>query len=137
MLSTRSTVVSYAGMQASEARVLVVDDDLDLCAVLALFLGQNGYQVLTAPDPILARDLLERERVDMVITDLLLPHLDGIGFAEQLRALPRYKDVPILMITGHPSQALIDQGMRKGISLALPKPLDLRRLLDLVGFATH
>ncbi|MBI3184078.1 MAG: response regulator [Myxococcales bacterium] len=118
-------------------KVLVVDDDLDLCSLIARFLRGHGYTVLTAPDGVQAKEILLREPMNLVITDLMMPHLDGIRFSEQLRALPQYQDLPIILITAYPSDELADKGMRKGVAMTLAKPLDLNKLLDLVGFATH
>ena len=118
-------------------KILVVDDDLEVGAMIAKFLSKNGYQPLVAPNAVEAREVLEKEAIKVLITDLMMPHLDGIHFAEQVRAMPRYKDLPIILITAYPSDLIADKGMRKGVALTLSKPIDLNKLLDLVGFATH
>jgi two-component system chemotaxis response regulator CheY len=123
---------------AAPIKVLVVDDDLDLCALIARFLTKNGYAVLTAPDALQARVILEKEEgIRLVITDLMMPHQDGIAFTQAIHATPRHKDTPVILITAYPSDEITDKGMRKGIALTLSKPLDFSKLLDLVGFATH
>ncbi len=117
-------------------KVLIVDDDLDVCTLIARFLTKHGYVALTAPDAVQANEVLDREDIRLVITDLMMPHLDGIRFTEQIHSKPRYKDLPVILITAYPSDELADKGMRRGVALTLPKPIDLNRLLDLVGFAT-
>lgn len=101
--------------------------------MLSRFLEKQGYTVFSAGDALQALDVMTREQVQMVITDYRMPHLDGISFTEQLRADPRYKDLPIIMITAHPEFS--DSGMRKGIAMTLEKPIDFDRLLTLIRFA--
>jgi two-component system, chemotaxis family, chemotaxis protein CheY len=116
-------------------KILVVDDDQDLCILLSRFLEKNGHIVFSAGDVLQALDILERETVGMIITDLMMPHIDGIGFTDRIRNDPKLKSLPIIMITAHPSEEVIDRSMRVGASMTLPKPIDFDRLLTLVNFA--
>lgn len=123
---------------SSQARnVLVVDDDDALAEMVAAYLTKQGYQCWTAPNPVLALKLLERQSIDVVITDLMMPYSDGISFTQQLRANPRFKNLPVILLTAYPSEELNEKGMRKGVAMTLEKPVNLSKLLDLVGFATH
>jgi two-component system, chemotaxis family, chemotaxis protein CheY len=121
---------------AGGIKILVVDDDVHLCALIERFLTKHNYEVFTALDAIKAKDILMKQEIRLVITDLMMPHQDGISFAQELHAIPRYKDLPVILITAYPSDDIIDKGMRKGVALTLAKPLDFSKLLDLVGFAT-
>lgn len=115
--------------------ILVVDDDVDLCTMLSRFLEKNGFKVYSAQDALQALDVLDREQIQMLITDLNMPHMDGIQFTETLRQDPRYKDLPIILMTAQPSDEVVDRGLRKGIAMTLAKPIDFPRLLTLVRFA--
>lgn len=117
--------------------ILIVDDDQAQALMLATFLGKHGYHCYTSPDPVAAMQTLMKEQIDLVITDLMMPHVDGISFTQQIHAVPRFKDLPVILITAYPSEELADKGMRKGVAMTLHKPLELNKLLDLVGFATH
>lgn len=117
--------------------VLVVDDDPDQLVLVATVLGKNGYSVHTAPNPVHALALLENLTVDLVVTDLMMPHTDGIAFTEKLHAMPQHKNVPVIMMTAYGTDEIADKGMRRGVALTLSKPVELSKLLDLVGFATH
>jgi|APLak6261666879_1056058.scaffolds.fasta_scaffold12467_2 DNA-binding response OmpR family regulator len=116
--------------------ILVVDDDEATLNLLGTFLRRNGYRVLLASNPVRGLDLLATEDVKLVITDLMMPHVDGIAFTQQVHALEKYKNVPVIMMTAFGNDATLDAGMRKGVALTLSKPLELSKLLDLVGFAT-
>ena len=113
----------------------MVDDDIDLCIMLSRFLEKHGYIVYSAQDALQALDVLARESIGMVITDYKMPHLDGVSFTEQLRADPRHASLPVLMISGELTDELGDRSLRKGVAMALPKPIDFDRLLTLVRFA--
>ena len=115
--------------------ILVVDDDTELCTMLSRFLEMHGYTVYSAADALQALDILERNQVGMVITDYLMPHVDGIHFTEMLKADPRWRHVPVLLMTGSTDDNVTDKGMRKGVALTLHKPLDMGQLLNLVRFA--
>jgi len=117
--------------------ILVVDDDESTLQMLGTFLRRHGYRTLTATNPIRALELLQTETVHLVITDLMMPHVDGISFTQQIHQLPNHAHVPVIMITAYGNDSLNDQGMRKGVAMTLSKPLELSKLLDLVGFATH
>ena len=118
-------------------RVLVVDDDEATLNLLGVFLRRNGYRVITATNPLRALDILQTEEVKLVVTDLMMPHADGISFTEQVHALPKLRDLPVILITAYGSDEVVDKGMRRGVALTLNKPIELSKLLDLVGFATH
>jgi two-component system chemotaxis response regulator CheY len=117
--------------------VLVVDDDESTLQMIGTFLRRHGYKVLLATNPIRALEMLGSEKVDLVITDLMMPHVDGISFTQQIHARTGLATLPVIMITAYGTDALTDKGMRQGVALTLSKPLELSKLLDLVGFATH
>ncbi|MFP2931398.1 response regulator [Pyxidicoccus sp. 3LG] len=115
--------------------ILVVDDDLELCTMLSRFLEMHGFTVYSAADALQALDILERNQVGMVITDYIMPHLDGIAFTEMLKADPRFQTIPVLLMTASTDEGITDRGLRKGVALTLHKPLDMGQLLTLVRFA--
>jgi CheY-like chemotaxis protein len=116
--------------------ILVVDDDEATLNLLGTFLRRNGYRVLMAANPVRGLELLKTDDIKLVITDLMMPHVDGIAFAEQIHQLEKYRDLPVIMMTAYGSDAVHEKSMRKGVALTLDKPLELSKLLDLVGFAT-
>lgn len=116
-------------------RILLVEDEADLSGVIAKFLQQHGHEVVAAPDAIRAVEFLEHRDFDLIITDLMMPHMDGIAFARRVRSEPRYLSIPIIMITAYDDEATFDEGLRKGVAFVLKKPLDFDRLLSLVQFA--
>ena len=116
--------------------ILVVDDDEATLNLLGTFLRRNGYRVLAASNPVRGLELLNSDDIKLVITDLMMPHIDGIDFTRQIHQLEKYRNVPVIMMTAFGNDGLLDKSMRQGVAMTLSKPLELSKLLDLVGFAT-
>lgn len=117
--------------------ILVVDDDEATLNLLGTFLRRNGYRVLAASNPVRGLELLNAEPdIKLVITDLMMPHIDGIDFTRQIHQLEKYRNVPVIMMTAFGNDGVLDKSMRHGVAMTLSKPLELSKLLDLVGFAT-
>ena len=126
----------YLYGMSGHTRILVVDDDKATLTMIATFLTRHGYEVSAASNPVQALDELKARPAQLVITDWMMPQVDGIGFTEQVHALPGLADVPVILITAFGTAEIADQGMRRGVALTLSKPLELNRLLALVSFAT-
>jgi two-component system, chemotaxis family, chemotaxis protein CheY len=118
------------------ATLVIVDDDESTLAMLSTFLRRHGYHVIGATNPVKALELVRGQPVDLLITDWMMPHVDGITLAEQVHRVPGREQVPVILITAHGTEEVVDESMRRGVALTLPKPLELSRLLTLVGFAT-
>lgn len=132
----RSAVMQPTQQGRAVITVLVVDDDEATLNLLGTFLRRNGYRAITATNPVKALELLQHEDVRLIITDLMMPHVDGISFTQQVHQIPKHKNVPVIMITAYGTEEISDKSMRLGVAMTLNKPLELAKLLDLVGFAT-
>jgi len=108
-------------------KLLVVDDEAELRALLARYLGGRGYRVREAADTTAMDRLLEREHFDVLVLDLMLPGEDGLAACRRLRA--NGDAIPILMLTarGDPVDRII--GLETGADDYLPKPFEPRELL--------
>jgi two-component system OmpR family response regulator len=108
------------------ARLLIVEDDLEIATMVAKMLGEHGYQVQRLPD---GRDLeraLKREPVDLVILDLMLPGEDGLSICRRLR---KTHAMPVLMLTALGGEADRVIGLESGADDYLCKPFAPRELL--------
>jgi CheY-like chemotaxis protein len=120
--------------------IMVVDDDRLNRELLSKVLRQEGYQVLEACDGDLALKILQAFPCDLVITDFLMPILNGIEFVKQLRSLQ--PQIPIIFMTGYLS-AISDKKIIDEVAEILAKPFEPRvlrssvhRLLDATPLAT-
>jgi DNA-binding response OmpR family regulator len=108
-------------------KILVVDDEPELCKVVAEYLMENGFQVSTANSSDAARSQFEHEVPDLALLDVRMPGEDGLSLARWIREL--YSNCGIIMLT---TQAeLVDRivGLEIGADDYMPKPFDLRELL--------
>jgi two-component system, chemotaxis family, chemotaxis protein CheY len=114
-------------------RVLVVDDSESTRELLTVILETAGYQVDCAFDGEDAVTLLEGRYVDLVLTDLNMPRLDGIGLIKKLRAMESYKRTPIIMLTTESNATFKDQAKSAGATGWILKPFVADKLLDVVN----
>jgi two-component system response regulator AtoC len=103
--------------------ILVVDDEPKMRRLLEIMLTQMDYQVLQAADGREALNLLAEQTVDLVITDLRMPHLDGIGLLRQLRA--DNNDVPVIVVTAFGTVESAVDAMKYGASDYIVRPFEL------------
>ncbi len=116
-------------------RVLVIDDDASIVAMLLRYLTKQGFAVETAADALEGLAQIEGATFDLVITDLMMPRMDGRELVRRLRLEPRTRELPVIIMTAYPSDEAADATLRDGASFFLPKPLDLEALATLIRFA--
>lgn len=104
-------------------RVMVVDDEENIREVLSNYLESLGYEVLTATDGQNALDKFEAGAFDLIVSDLLMPAIDGLELLKQIRE--KDKDVIFLMITGYPSIETAVEAIKKGAYDYITKPFHM------------
>ncbi|SFH94542.1 DNA-binding response regulator, OmpR family, contains REC and winged-helix (wHTH) domain [Tindallia magadiensis] len=113
--------------RGSMFRILVVEDDKNLQKLMEAVLKQNGYQVLSASDGEEALDLLDRYHVDLMISDIMMPEMDGYELTDSLRKADY--QLPILMVTAKESMEDKKQGFMVGTDDYMVKPIDMDEML--------
>jgi two-component system chemotaxis response regulator CheY len=108
---------------------LVVDDSISMRQMVSFTLREAGFEVIEAGNGQEALDRLKGQKLSVIITDLNMPVLDGIGFIKQVRARPGYKFTPILMLTTEAQQSRKAEGRSAGATGWLVKPFDPKALL--------
>lgn len=115
--------------------VLVVDDEPDARELLATCLEARGCEVKTAADGEEALDVLRGDGdVGLVITDIMMPRLDGLALCDQMRAEPRLRSIPVVLVSALFGRGQHDVAQHPVVG-ALGKPIDLDALLAMVGEA--
>jgi two-component system, chemotaxis family, chemotaxis protein CheY len=112
--------------------ILTVDDSASIRQMVSYTLKDAGYTVTEAVDGQDGLDKARAGRFDLVFTDQNMPRMDGLALIKQLRALPQYTSVPILMLTTESSDTMKSQGRAAGATGWLVKPFDPQKLLDVV-----
>ena len=114
-------------------KILAVDDSGSLRQMLIFSLNNGGYQVVDAVDGVDGLAKAQGTQFDLVLTDQNMPNMDGLSLIRSLRALPAYRQVPILMLTTESSPEMKNKGREAGANGWLVKPFDPQRLLEVVG----
>lgn len=112
--------------------ILIVDDSKATRSMAMFSLSNHGFRLLEAEDAYQALDLMQTETVDMVITDLKMPELDGVGLTQKIRSRRENDNLPIIMITAVGGEEARQRALSAGVSSYLTKPFKPQQLLDLV-----
>jgi len=115
------------GKPNNQGYILLVEDEENLQEALKLNLELEGYEVTSAGDGAEALKKINEEYFDLIILDVMLPEIDGIGVAENVRL--KNNDVPILMVSAKSSTADKVLGLKKGADDYITKPFNLEELL--------
>jgi two-component system chemotaxis response regulator CheY len=112
--------------------VLTIDDSRTMRDMLLMALSEAGYRVLQAVDGVDGLETLAAEGADVVITDINMPRLDGFGFIEGMRADPRNRSIPVLVLTTESDDAKKARARAAGATGWIVKPFDPVKLIDVV-----
>ena len=112
-------------------QILVVEDDRELNRTVCAYLNQNGYQATGCLNAVEAYDAMYGNLFDLIISDIMMPDVDGFAFVETVR--DQNKDIPILFMTARDDFASKQRGFRAGVDDYMVKPVDLEELLLRIG----
>jgi two-component system, NtrC family, response regulator AtoC len=114
-------------------KILIVDDELNMRVVLSAMLKKEGYDVSAAANGLEALKILRQEDVDVVVTDLKMPQLDGMGLLE--RVVDQYAATPVIIITAHGTVATAVDALKKGAFDYITKPFEQDDLKNVISKA--
>ncbi|MBO9346638.1 response regulator [Chloroflexus sp. MS-CIW-1] len=117
--------------------IMIVDDYAPTHRLMSFVLEQHGYTVITAIDGEQALSRLYTHTVDLVVTDLTMPRMDGIELVRAIRADERYTRLPIIMITGTVKEQDEVKAAGVGVNAFLTKPVDSDDLVNEVDRLLH
>jgi two-component system chemotaxis response regulator CheY len=112
--------------------IMTVDDSSSVRQMVSFTLKQAGYNVVEATDGVDAKRKLSAAKVHMLITDLNMPGLDGIGLTSWVRANPQYKFIPIILLTTESQASKKKAGKEAGATGWIVKPFKPEQLLAVV-----
>ncbi len=112
--------------------VLIVDDSASMRQLVSFALKDAGYNVVDAVNGRDALNKLNGGKIEVVITDLNMPEMDGIELIKQLRLKPGYKFTPIVMLTTESQESKKQEGRQAGASGWIVKPFTPEQLVDTV-----
>lgn len=112
---------------------LIVDDSTSIRQMVSFTMQEAGFTVLEGSNGQEAIDKVAGQKVDIVITDLNMPVMDGMTLIRTLRAMPAFKFTPILMLTTESQDAKKQEGKAAGATGWIVKPFNPEKLLQVVG----
>ncbi len=111
-------------------RILVVDDEIYIVHILEFSLTMEGYEVLTASDGEEALQVIEQERPDLVVLDIMMPKLDGYEVCHRLREDEDFRALPVILLSAKGRPIDRDAGLQAGADDYITKPFSPRKLLE-------
>ncbi|MEC4890656.1 MAG: response regulator transcription factor [Nitrospira sp.] len=115
--------------QPGKPTLLMAEDEEDTASLLRFLLERSGYQVVHAPDGKQAQQLIDTMPTpNLVLLDIMLPHMSGLQLLPYIRKKPEWKQVPIIMLTADSSEHDIQQALASGANDYMVKPFNPREL---------
>jgi signal transduction histidine kinase/CheY-like chemotaxis protein/HAMP domain-containing protein len=124
----REISLALAGRRG--ATVLVAEDDSDLRGVLTASLTKNGHRVVQARDGAEALAAIERDHIDVLVLDLVMPNIDGFGVLTRLKELRHGESIPVVVVSGTDRSSTETQALRLGANVYLSKPVEAAALTE-------
>jgi two-component system, chemotaxis family, chemotaxis protein CheY len=112
--------------------ILTVDDSPSIRQMVAFTLKSAGFNVVEAADGCEGLERAKEKTVNLVLTDQNMPNMDGLTLVKNLRGMPAYASVPILILTTESSDSMKAKGKEAGATGWLVKPFDPNRLIEVV-----
>ena len=110
--------------------VLIVEDQIEMRAINAMYLHHHGFRVLATDNGIEALEAARANRPDLILMDVSIPGMDGIRATSELKHDPATEGIPVLIVTAHPYGSLGKRAVEAGCDGYLTKPCDPRRILQ-------
>ena len=116
-------------------RILIIDDEVDFLTIMESVLRGKGYDVVKAQDGKQAREALEGETIDLILSDVFMPTLDGIRFHSFVREYTDSRDVPFIFISAYDDEHLRALAADSPIDFFLRKPTPVEDILAMIDKA--
>jgi CheY-like chemotaxis protein len=113
--------------------IMVVDDDDFQRKLTAKILESEGYRVELAANGSDALGMLRRTQPDLILTDFLMPEMNGIELTQRIKSYPAFAGIPIIMLTGNSEREVVFASLKSGVIDFIVKPFDRSALIDKLG----
>ena len=108
--------------------ILVAEDSSSVRKFITLALKIKGYKVIPTQDGMEALEILPKEKIDLILTDLNMPNMDGLSLIRTVRQNPEYNDLPIIILSSLSADDDVNKGLEAGANSYLVKPFNTKRI---------
>ena len=112
-------------------KILAVEDEPEYLEMLKMVMDSIGHSIVIAKNGVDAIRMLEKEKIDVIMSDVAMPSMNGIEFHKQLREREQYKDTPFIFLTGVSNLKQVKQECSSPKDLLLQKPVSVERLIKM------
>ncbi len=119
----------------SQPSILIVDDELLIRDLLYDFFSGQGWSISVAENGEKALDILRSKKVDLVLSDIKMPEMDGLTLTAEVQR--EYPDLPVILMTGYPSVETAVSALRSRVVDYIVKPFNINQLYKLVDATVH
>lgn len=113
--------------------ILVVDDELGYRDMLRMDLAGRGFNVFTAGGGLEALEILKREKIDIIVTDMKMPNMDGLDTVISVKK--NHTGIPIVLMTGYAVEDRVQKALQLKATICLKKPFDIEELTTVIHAA--
>jgi Response regulators consisting of a CheY-like receiver domain and a winged-helix DNA-binding domain len=113
-------------------KILIVDDEPDIITTIEMMLESSNYTTITAQDGQEALEKVEKHSPDLLVLDINMPKVDGYTVFKKLRADPKFRDIPIIILTANTEYGDVKKCITEGVEAYLTKPFKTETLLGLM-----
>jgi CheY-like chemotaxis protein len=110
-------------------KILALEDETEYLEMLQMVMSGIGHSMVVAKNGLEAIRILEKEKIDVILSDVAMPSMDGIEFHRQIRSKKEYRDTPFIFLTGTSNLKKVREECNTNRDLLLQKPVSLDRLL--------
>jgi twitching motility two-component system response regulator PilG len=119
-------------LRVSKKTILVVEDEESLLKLESILLTSKGFEVIGAANGSIALDILAKEKVDLVLLDIMLPEIDGFEVCRRIKNNPETRNLPVIMLTAKKSQEDLFRGDEVGADWYVTKPFKSAKVIETI-----
>ena len=113
-------------------KILIVDDDPGIRLLLSKFLQKEGFNVIVAEDGLIGVEQAKKQQPDIILMDVVMPHMDGLTAARLIKFYKPLGDVPIVFLTAKDAEKEIELAQEVKAEVYITKPFDVRQVIQVI-----
>jgi CheY-like chemotaxis protein len=131
-----SSIFEFTRRERKTMRILAVEDEPEYLEMLQEVMKSIGHSITIARNGAEAMDILKQQTIDVIVSDVKMPEMNGIDFHQQVRAIPAYRNTPFVFLTGINDLTEVKAVCKEDCDLLLQKPFPIDRLIRLFSGQT-